>query len=84
MNQLIPLPLQQVPHRNPCSLRHHPQNIVRRHPIMEHRRQRLLIPIRLVLRRKLALQLGNGREPQARGELEVALSLCHAQLVLGF
>ena len=33
MNQLIPLPLQQILHRNPCSLRHHPQNIVRRHPI---------------------------------------------------
>ena len=85
MNQLVPLPLQQILHRNPCSLRHHPRNIIRRHPIMKHRQRRLLIPIRLIpLRRKLALQLGNGREPQARGELEVALSLCHVQLVLGF
>jgi hypothetical protein len=85
MNQLIPLPFQQVLHRNPCSLRHHPRNIVRRHPIMKHRQRRLLIPIRLVsLRGKLALQLGNGRELQARGELELALSLCYVQLVLGF
>ena len=52
---------------------------------MEHRQRRLLIRIRLVpLRRELALQLGNGGEPQARGELEVSLSLCHVQLVLGF
>ena len=34
MNQLIPLPLQQILNWNPCSLRHHPRNIVRRHPIM--------------------------------------------------
>ena len=85
MNQLIPLPLQQILHRDPSSLRYHPRDIVGRHPIMEHRQRRLLIPIRLVpLRRKLALQLGNGREPQTRSELEVALSLCHVQLVLGF
>jgi hypothetical protein len=52
---------------------------------MKHRQRRLLIPIRLVpLRGKLALQLGDGREPQARGELELALSLCYVQLVLGF
>ena len=85
MNQLIPLPLQQILHRNPRSLGHHPRDIIRRHPIMEHRQRRLLIPIRLFsLRRKLALQFWNGREPQARGELELALSLCYVQLVLGF
>jgi len=78
-------PFNEFWHRNPCSLRHHPRNIVRRHPIIEHRQRRLLIPIRPVpLRGKLALQLGNGREPQARGELELALSLCYVQLVLGF
>lgn len=45
---IVPLHLQQILHRNPCSLRHHPRNIVRRHPIMEHRQRRLLIPIHLV------------------------------------
>jgi hypothetical protein len=48
---------------------------------MEHRQRRLLIPIRLVTLRG---KLGNGIEPQARGELELALSLCYVQLVLGF
>ena len=68
MNQLTPLPLQQILHRDPCSLCHHPRNIVQCHPVMEHRQRRLLIPIRLApFCRKLVLQRTAGMRPAQIG-----------------
>lgn len=85
MDKLIPFPLQKILHRYTRSLRHHARNIVGRHAVVQHRQRGLaLLGLAWGVLRQLPLQLGDGGEPQAGGDFELALPLRDFKLVLGF
>lgn len=81
MHKLIPLSLQQILDRYSRRLRHHTRDIVRRDPIMQHRKRRLGVLFQtLAVLRQLSFEIWDGGETEARGAFVLAFALCDLEL----